>query len=68
MHGTNAEYLISQISNRYYPCRLVCDLPASKSWDGKPHPSGECGMWDKVSDIFYGNAGTQGAFTVTNDE
>lgn len=46
------------------PCKLTQDISADKASDNKPHSAGECGMWDMVSDKFFGNANSEGEFTV----
>ncbi len=42
----------------FIPVRLTSDIPASLSSKGIAHSSGEVGMWDKVSNTFFGNSGT----------
>jgi hypothetical protein len=49
------------------PVRLLRPLPAYMDANGKPRAAGECGMWDKVSDKFYGNVASSGRFTVLNN-
>jgi hypothetical protein len=49
------------------PARLLRPLPAYMDANGKPRAAGECGMWDKVSNKFYGNVATSGRFTVLNN-
>lgn len=46
----------------YAPCELLQDT--NKTWDGNTHHAGELGMWDRVHDIFYGNASGNGYFEV----
>ena len=48
------------------PCKLIHGIPASMDANGIARPSGECGMWDKVNDKFYGNVKSSGSFTVSN--
>lgn len=45
------------------PCVLIRNISASESWDSQAHNVGECGMWDKVRNKFYGNAVEYGTFT-----
>ena len=49
------------------PVRLLRPLPAYMDANGKPRAAGECGMWDKVSNKFYGNVASSGRFTVLNN-
>lgn len=49
------------------PLVLTSPLPGYLSSDNLPHAAGECGMWDSVSEKFYGNANTSGAFSVENE-
>jgi hypothetical protein len=49
------------------PVRLLRPLPAYMDANGRPRAAGECGMWDKVSNKFYGNVATSGRFTVLNN-
>lgn len=35
--------------------------------NGIARQAGECGMWDKVGNQFYGNVATSGRFTVLNN-
>ena len=63
--------LISSItvdgSVRYVPCKLLQSIPAILDGNGIARSAGECGMWDKVNDKFYGNVASDGSFTVSND-
>jgi hypothetical protein len=58
-----------EIDNILYltPVRLLRPLPAYMDANGKPRAAGECGMWDKVSNKFYGNVASSGRFTVLNN-
>ena len=49
------------------PVRLLRPLPAYMDANGKSRAAGECGMWDKVSNKFYGNVASSGRFTVLNN-
>jgi len=49
------------------PCRLLRPIPATLDANGIARDAGECGMWDKVSNKFYGNVATSGRFTVLNN-
>ena len=49
------------------PCQLVTDIPAILDGNGIARSAGECGMWDKIGNKFYGNVRSSGRFTVSND-
>ena len=49
------------------PIQLTSSIPAYLASDNLPHSAGECGMWDSVSEKFYGNANTSGKFSVENE-
>lgn len=58
-------------SNRNYiqnliPCTLTMDLPASMDANGISRTKGTSGMWDLVSDRFYGNVANSGTFKAVN--
>ncbi len=40
------------------PSQLTSDIPSTLSSKGVEHYSGEVGMWDKVTNTFFGNSGT----------
>lgn len=46
------------------PCKLLQSIPAALDGNGIARQAGECGMWDKVSNRFYGNVASSGTFTV----
>lgn len=46
------------------PCTLLKNISASDSWDAQPHNAGENGLWEQVSNKFYGDVDGRGAFTV----
>ncbi len=52
---------------RYIPCKLLQPIPAILDGNGIARAAGICGMWDKVSNRFYGNVASRGSFTVSND-
>ena len=49
------------------PCRLLRSIPAALDANGIARDAGECGMWDKVGNKFYGNVASTGRFTVLNN-
>lgn len=51
---------------RYIPCRLLRPIPTTLDANGIARDAGECGMWDKVGNKFYGNVANGGSFTVEN--
>lgn len=50
---------------RFWPVKIYSDATfTTLVWDAVPcYYNGEYGMWDKVSDSFFGNAAGSGAFT-----
>ncbi len=48
----------------FVPCTLLTNISASYSWDAQPHNAGENGLWERVSNKFYGDVDLRGAFTV----
>lgn len=53
-------------SVRYVPCTLTMDLPASMDANNIARTKGTSGMWDLVSDRFYGNVANSGTFKAVN--
>lgn len=51
---------------RYIPCTLTMDLPASMDANNIARTKGTSGMWDLVSDRFYGNVANSGTFKAVN--
>ena len=51
---------------RYIPCTLTMDLPASMDANNIARTKGTSGMWDLVSDKFYGNVANSGTFKAVN--
>lgn len=51
---------------RYIPCTLIMDLPASMDANNIARTKGTSGMWDLVSDRFYGNVASSGTFKAVN--
>ena len=49
------------------PCKLLRPIPATMDANNTARPAGECGMWDKISNKFYGNVNSSGSFTVSNN-
>lgn len=56
-HGGHA-YIGGVLARDFIPLILTSDVPASMSYLDKAHYAGECGLWDKVANTFFGNAGT----------
>jgi hypothetical protein len=52
---------------RYIPVKLLRPIPSKYDANGIARQAGECGMWDKVSNKFYGNVASTGRFTVLNN-
>ena len=65
-----AGYKVSKVTvdgaERYIPCTLTMDLPASMDANNIPRTKGTSGMWDLVSDRFYGNVANSGTFKAVN--
>ena len=65
------EGLISSITvdgvERYIPCRLLRPIPASLDANGIARNADECGMYNSVNGLFYGNVASSGTFTVSDD-
>ena len=65
-----AGYKVSKVtvdgSVRYIPCTLTMDLPASMDANNIARTKGTSGMWDLVSDRFYGNVANSGTFKAVN--
>lgn len=49
------------------PCQLLHSIPASFDANGIARQAGECGMYDTVNDVFYGNVASSGSFSVSDD-
>lgn len=63
------EYFRVDNSMHLVPCKLLQSIPAILDGNGIARQAGECGMWDKVSNQFYGNINSiEGSFTVENNE
>jgi len=48
------------------PCTLTMDLPASMDANNIARTKGTSGMWDLISDRFYGNVANSGTFKAVN--
>ena len=48
------------------PCRLLRPIPAALDANGIARNADECGMYNSVNGLFYGNVGS-GSFTVSDD-
>ena len=53
-------------SHTLIPCTLTMDLPASMDANNIARTKGTSGMWDLVSDKFYGNVASSGTFKAVN--
>ena len=69
-YTSTGKYALSKItvddSIRYIPCTLSIDLPASMDANNIARKKGTSGMWDLVSDRFYGNVASSGTFKAVN--
>ena len=52
---------------RYIPVKLLKSIPSKYDANGIARQAGECGMYDTVNDVFYGNVASSGSFTVSDD-
>ena len=52
---------------RYIPVKLLRSIPPRHDANGIARQAGECGMYDTVNDLFYGNVASSGTFTVADD-
>lgn len=49
------------------PCRLLRPIPATLDANGIARNAGECGMYNSVNGLFYGNVASSGTFTVSDN-
>ena len=49
------------------PVKLLRSIPSTYDANGIARQAGECGMYDTVNDIFYGNVASSGSFSVSDD-
>ena len=52
---------------RYIPVKLLKSIPSKYDANGIARQVGECGMYDTVNDVFYGNVASSGSFSCVND-
>jgi len=57
--------IVGQIS--LIPCRLLRPIPASLDANGIARNAEECGMYNSVNGLFYGNVANGGSFTVSDN-
>jgi hypothetical protein len=50
------------------PVKLLRSIPSKYDANGIARQAGECGMYDTVNDVFYGNVASSGTFSVSDDE
>ena len=69
-HADGFAVLYSSITvdgiERYIPCRLLHPIPATLDGNGIARNADECGMYNSVNGLFYGNVGS-GSFSVSDD-
>lgn len=51
----------------YIPVKLLKSIPSKYDANGIARQAGECGMYDTVNDVFYGNVASSGTFSVSDD-
>lgn len=49
------------------PCRLLRPIPATLDANGIARNAGDCGMYNSVNGLFYGNVASSGSFTVSDN-
>lgn len=49
------------------PCRLLRPIPAALDGNGIARNAGDCGMYNLVNGLFYGNVAPDGSFTVSDN-
>ena len=49
------------------PVKLLHSIPSKYDANGIARQAGECGMYDTVNDLFYGNVASSGTFSVSDD-
>ena len=52
---------------RYIPVKLLRSIPSKYDANGIARQAGECGMYDTINDLFYGNVASSGTFSVSDD-
>ena len=63
-HGDIAYFNIEPNKVRMTPCRLLRPIPATLDANGIARNADECGMYNSVNGLFYGNVASSGKFTV----
>jgi len=71
--SNKVSYIRELLPNNTYrsnlvPCKLLHSIPSTYDANGIARQAGECGMYDTVNDVFYGNVASSGSFTVSDDE
>lgn len=51
-------YQNNNLFRSFRPCILINDIPATKSFDGNIHHTGEVGFWELNNDKFHNNVGS----------
>lgn len=71
LHGDISSFKITDTSSNtkmhLIPCRLLCPIPASLDGNGIARNADECGMYNLVNGLFYGNVASSGSFTVSDN-
>jgi hypothetical protein len=49
------------------PVKLLRSIPSKYDANGIARNAGECGMYDTINDLFYGNVASRGVFSVSDD-
>ena len=52
--------------NVFIPVKLLKSIPSKYDANGIARNAGECGMYDTVNDVFYGNVASSGTFSVSD--
>ena len=65
-YGALTIYSANTIVADFIPCRLLRPIPATLDGNGIARNADECGMYNSVNGLFYGNVGS-GTFTVSDN-
>ena len=73
IYSSKMSYIREVLPNGSYnsnliPVKLLKSIPSKYDANGIARQAGECGMYDTVNDVFYGNVASSGTFTVDDDE
>lgn len=72
IYSTKMSYIREVLPDGSYrsdltPCRLLRPIPAALDANGIARNADECGMYNSVNGLFYGNVASSGSFTVSDN-